>query len=271
MRNWLKWIRISLGVCTMLALLGLAQSQPTSYNEVPVVEWNADDTQDLIDYSTVLSWTSGFASKSSRWPQIDSIEERLGRHPSVHQVQASVGINGTIRIQIDQRDPLLRLMDSLGHQLYLDKSKHLMPALVGVPARLPVVTGLPNLSRLKSDTLLLQDLMELANSLYADPFWWIFSDQISVNSTQGFVLTPKIGKHQIILGSTLHLPGKLKKLKLFYTKGLHPADWNLYSIIDGRYQGQIVCQPAAYLPLPTLQPADSLPSTDSILSIQNPI
>ena len=123
MRNWLKWIRISLGLVAMLALLGLAQSQPISINRIPVVEWNHNDTLELIDYPTVLSWTAGCVENENQWPQIDSIEERLSRHPSVFKVEASVGINGIIRIQIDQRDPLLRLIDSLGHQIYLDKTK----------------------------------------------------------------------------------------------------------------------------------------------------
>lgn len=251
----------------MVGLLGLAQSQPIRIRETPVVEWNAEDTLELIDYSTVLSWTSGLIVPGNQWLSIDSIEERLGRHPSVQNVEASLGINGQIRIQIDQRDPLLRLLDSLGHQNYLDKTSKLMPALVGIPARLPVVTGLDNLSRLQTDSSTLNELMVLANGLYSDPFWWSFADQISIHPNYGFVLCPKIGQHQILLGSATSMEGKLNKLKYFYTKGLHPTDWDSYSIVDGRYKGQVVCQPSKPIPLPVPEPMDSLmrPDTNSIL------
>lgn len=270
MQSWLKWVRISLGLGSMLALLGLAQSQSIAFTKVPVVEWNQNDTLELIDYPTVLTWTDGFVKNGSQWPQIDSMEERLRRHPSVYRVEASVGINGKIRIQIDQRDPLLRLIDSLGHQQYLDKTKHLMPAMVGIPARIPIATGLGNLSGLAEDSALLDELMELANQLYSDPFWWIFTDQISLHPTKGFVLNPKIGKHQVVLGKATKLSGKLKKLKLFYMHGLHPADWDAYATIDARFKGQIVCQPYSLPPLQITQPRDSLATADTTSTIPNP-
>jgi cell division protein FtsQ len=270
MRNWLKWIRISFGVAAMLALLGLAQSQSIKLSDVPVVEWNQNDSLELIDYQTVLSWTSGFLPKGNSWPQIDSMEERLGRHPSVFHVEASVSVNGKIRIQIDQRDPLLRLIDSLGHQRYLDKEDQLMPALVGIPARTPVVTGLSDLDGTASDSLFISELSILAKALYSDPFWWNFSDQISVKPGQGFVMSPKIGQHQIVLGTASNLNGKLKKLKLFYQHGLHSSDWNSYSIIDARYKGQIVCQPTFVATQPISGPVHLVDTADSTISILNP-
>ena len=254
----------------MLALLGLGQSQSIELSEVPVVEWNKDDTLELIDYQTVLSWTSGFVSNGSAWPQIDSMEERLGRHPSVYHVEASVSVNGKIRIQIDQRDPIVRMIDSLGHQRYLDKTKHLMPALVGIPAHIPIATGLSDLDAIAADSVFMEELFVLAKCLYSDSFWWNFSDQITLKPGLGFVLSPKIGQHQIVLGDASNLKGKLKKLKLFYKSGLHPSDWNSYSIIDARYRGQVVCQPSSVASQPILPAVEIVAPADSILSIPNP-
>ncbi len=265
MKKWLKWIRFALGLASMGFLLGIAQTQPHPHKTTAVVEWNDNDTLELIDYQTVLSLTGEFISNPNSWPRIDSIEDRLSRFPSIEVAQASVGINGNVRIQINQRDPLLRLIDSLGHQQYLDKKKQLFPALVGIPAKLPVVTGLPLLAQLPKDSTTMSDLMALATALYADHFWWNFTDQVAIKPQVGFVISPKLGSHQIVLGSAKELSGKLNKLRIFYRHGLHPSDWNSYSVIDARFKGQVVCQPRMVQP----EQVDTLSSPDSTLTLSN--
>lgn len=265
MKSWLKWIRFALGLASMGFLLGLAQTQPNPHKTTAVVEWNDNDTLELIDYQTVLSLTKAFISDANTWPRIDSIEDRLSRFPSIEGAEASVGINGNVRIQINQRDPLLRLIDSLGHQQYLDKKKQLFPALVGIPAKLPVVTGLPLLPQLAKDSATMSDLMALATALYADPFWWNFADQVALKPQVGFVISPKLGSHLIVLGTTKEIAGKLNKLRIFYRHGLHPSDWNTYSVIDARFKGQVVCQPR----IVNLEKPDTLSTPDSTLTLSN--
>ncbi|MDA0929847.1 MAG: hypothetical protein O3C32_00580 [Bacteroidetes bacterium] len=265
MKKWLKWIRFALGLASMGFLLGLAQTQPNRHKTTAVVEWSDNDTLELIDYQTVQALTAEFISNPNAWPRIDSIEDRLSRFPSIEGAQASVGINGMVRIRINQRDPLLRLIDSLGHQQYLDKQKQLFPALVGIPAQLPVVTGLPLLPKLPQDSTTMADLMALATALYADPFWWNFTDQVAITPQVGFVISPKLGNHQIILGSANELIGKLNKLRIFYRHGLQPSDWNTYSVIDARFKGQIVCQPLRVQP----EKVDTLINPDSTHTLSN--
>ena len=64
-------------------------------------------------------------------------------------------------------------------------------------------------------------------------------------------LIPKVGKHKIIIGNVENIEQKLYNLKLFYINGLNQKGWENYSVINLKYQNQIVCTKTENKPLKT--------------------
>jgi cell division protein FtsQ len=77
--------------------------------------------------------------------------------------------------------------------------------------------------------------------LEKDEFWKAQMEQVLVNDKSELILIPKVGDHQIILGTTEGLEEKLNRLMLFYKEALTKTGWNQYGTINLKYKGQIVC------------------------------
>ena len=54
-------------------------------------------------------------------------------------------------------------------------------------------------------------------------------------------LVPRSGRHTILFGQIENVEEKLDKLLRFYEEGLSNRGWDTYSIINIKYDGQVVC------------------------------
>ena len=88
---------------------------------------------------------------------------------------------------------------------------------------------------------MLEQIYQLARTIDSDEFWKAQIVQIYVNEEMDIELIARVGQHKIILGDIEDLDIKLKKLKMFYDKGLSKTGWNEYSIINLKFKDQIVC------------------------------
>jgi cell division protein FtsQ len=86
-----------------------------------------------------------------------------------------------------------------------------------------------------------QNLYELVNTIRTDDFFKAQFEQIYISSKGEYELTPRVGRHSILLGKGENIDQKLVKLKLFYKEGISKVDWNKYKQIDLRFNDQIVC------------------------------
>ena len=87
----------------------------------------------------------------------------------------------------------------------------------------------------------LKSLFLLANFVEKNSFWKAQISQIFVNENGDFELTPRVGGHIIIFGSSANLEGKFENLMTFYKKGLRRTGWNEYSVINLKFKNQVVC------------------------------
>ena len=54
-------------------------------------------------------------------------------------------------------------------------------------------------------------------------------------------LIPLVGAHTIVMETLDHYRKKLRKLEIFYKKGLKKTGWGKYKTINIEYNNQIVC------------------------------
>lgn len=88
---------------------------------------------------------------------------------------------------------------------------------------------------------IIEQVFEVAKFLDRDTFWNSQTEQIFVNDARELEIIPRIGNHRIILGNSNGLEEKFHRLYIFYTRGLKSTGWNNYSVINLKYQNQVVC------------------------------
>ncbi len=188
---------------------------------------------------------------------VNDLEKALNSHPAVENAEVAVDINGDVTVNVTQRTPLVRILNSDGESYYIDDKSKLMPLNDKYTARVLIASGYilePYAQRyefsvndiakneLFSKVSVLDDIYAISNYIVKDSVLSSLIHQINVTNDKELELYPSIGNHKIIFGEAKDIEEKFNKLKLFYTEGLNKTDgWNKYSIINIKYKNQVVC------------------------------
>lgn len=163
------------------------------------------------------------------------IEDQLATHPLIDAVECYTTPSGLLRIEVSQRIPLLRVMDSSGGNFFVDTKGRKMASSAHCVARLPIATGFI------SQQMACGELYQFAGFLMNDDFWNAQIEQIHVLKGGDVELVPRVGNHLIYMGKLKGYERKLARLKEFYRKGLNKVGWNKYSRISVEFSNQIIC------------------------------
>jgi len=163
-----------------------------------------------------------------------AIENKLEENRLIKRAECYKTIDGTVRIKVYQREPVLRVFTTK-ESYYIDNKGEKMPVPDNFAAYLPVASGFID------DDYAKKQLFEFVSFLQQDKFWNYQIKQIYVNQNGDVELTPAVGNQQIILGKIEDYKDNLEKLRLFYEKGLSKVGWNKYSVINLKYKNQVVC------------------------------
>ena len=177
--------------------------------------------------------------------EVERMERVLEGDPFVKNADVYIDQNNQLHINIEQREPLVRVLDNNGNNYYLDAAGKKMPPSKNFAARVMVATGnispyTPEFREKRKSSL--KDLYNITQTLLADEFLKSFIQQIHVNNAGEFILVPLIGNQKIILGSAKKLEDKLNRLKIFYKEGMPYEGWRKYETINLKYSGQVVCK-----------------------------
>ncbi|MBP6810045.1 MAG: cell division protein FtsQ/DivIB [Saprospiraceae bacterium] len=177
--------------------------------------------------------------------QVERMERVLEGDPFVKNADVYIDQNNQLHIKIDQREPVVRVLDNNGNNYYLDAAGKKMPPSKNFAARVIVATGnvspyTPEFREKRKSTL--KDLFHITQTLLTDEFLKSFIQQIHVNNRGEFILVPLVGDQKIELGSARKLEDKLNRLKIFYQQGMPYEGWRKYETINLKYSGQVVCK-----------------------------
>jgi cell division protein FtsQ len=176
----------------------------------------------------------------------DSIETCLEKLSHVKNATVYSDYNGELVVKILEPQPLLRFLPNNGYSSFImDEEGNILPVSKNYSPSIPVVTGsvggLAKKSLGQKRSAFRADLYEYGLFLKANPFWSAQIQQTNVDEKSDLQLVPRVGYHNIELGKIRDFKKKFSKLKIFYTEGLRYTGWNKYSVIDLRYEDQIVC------------------------------
>lgn len=192
---------------------------------------------------------------------IQALEDALEHNPFIQQAKVYADMTGTLSVRVVQREPLLRIFNAKNQDYYIDKDGYKIPVSLNFTAEVLVATGaihedLEGIVR-KVKTPMGKDLYQVALFIAQDTLWSKQIQQLYVNSDSDIQLVPKVGDHQIIIGTADSLETKFNKLMVFYKQALPKLGWNTYKTINLKYSKQIICTKtgAVAAPVAAVEPA----------------
>ena len=188
---------------------------------------------------------------------VSEIEKSLNSHSNIANAEAYMSINGEMKVEVTQRQPVVRVMNLDGDSYYIDSEGKFMPLSNKYTAKVLVANGMlsePFIKRytysiadigkdsLLNATSMLDEIYAMSNYINADKFWSSQIQQIYINRDKDLEIVPMAGDQKIIFGDTTFMDEKFKKLLTFYQQGLNTTGWwDKYSTINLKFKNQIVC------------------------------
>jgi cell division protein FtsQ len=170
---------------------------------------------------------------------IDAIEKVATNNPWVKRASVYVGNDRKLHINIEQRRPVLQLINGESAQYYLDEDAQIIPLNVEHAVPVPVVTS-TLLGYNSEHQNLRKQLVHLANFIGKDTFWNDMITQINVDKNLVIELIPLVANHTILFGDTSAMSDKFARLYSFYKDAIPKQGWDKFSQVDVRNVGQIV-------------------------------
>ncbi len=244
---WVLFLLI-IGVVWMRAVMARkdADISRLEVEVAPLEGGNKLITEDNVRNILRKSFGSSIEKTQSSRLELDRMEQKIEEDPFVQNADVFIDQRNKLRVSIEQRSPVLRVMDTNGGNYYLDKAGKKIPVSDHYTAHVMVATGkIPphTADFLEKKTGVLKAVFTVAQQLAADEFFKHFIQQIHVSTSNGdLMMTPLIGDQVIILGSARKLEDKLNRLKIFYKEAIPHEGWRKYSTINLKYSGQIVCK-----------------------------
>lgn len=182
---------------------------------------------------------------------IAEIESRLAGVRDLSFAEAYPAIDGYLHVDIDQRDPVMRVIPRSGGDFYIDEDGVVFRRRGLYSPRLQIVVGNINIT---SDMLrgvsildtasksMLRDVFQLVKFINNDSFWAAQVDQISIDGDREIDLIPRVGNQIVHLGPAENYEQKFANLEAFYKEVLPEVGWRKYETINLEFQDQIVCK-----------------------------
>jgi len=173
------------------------------------------------------------------------MERVLEEDPFIMDANVFVDAKNYVNITIQQRQPIVRVIDKNGLDYYMDKDGFRMPLSKHFTARVLVATGnLPPHTPLflKKENDMLKNVFELTHTIMANPFLKAQIEQIFITNKREVILIPKLGDQKILLGAYDKMEEKLENLMIFYEKALPKEGWSKYKTINLKFKDQVVCE-----------------------------
>ena len=175
---------------------------------------------------------------------IQELENKLRANPFIEFAKVYTEMDGVLRVEVSQRQPILRIMNHYDMDFYVDQHGLKIPLSPNFTARVLVANGfIDELFTNHVDSLhtkLAKDLFLTADFIRKDSLWDAQIAQLYVNKDHEIELIPRVGSQRILIGNADSLQVKFANLIAFYKQVLPKVGWDKYSVINIKYSGQVV-------------------------------
>lgn len=180
---------------------------------------------------------------------LEKIESIVLGHSAVRSCEAWLTDDGTLHIELTQRQPAVRFDDG-SNGYYCDADGFIFPLQARGSVDVPVVDGKLPLSvkrgfkgspASEGEREWLGKILALAAYMRGTP-WEENIRNINVREDGNLVLVPAEGREKFIFGPPVRIAEKFSLMERYYTAVAPSKEGGYYSTVDLRYKGQLVCR-----------------------------
>lgn len=172
------------------------------------------------------------------------LEERIEKNPFIKDAQVYRDLKGTLKVSVEQSKPIARVLIKGGEDKYIDMDGRILPVNAKHTARVPLFETTFDFSWEKdlNESTYGSKVFELLKFVEASEFWRAQIAHVIVLENGDVELLPQVTKQKIALGKPENLDAKFARLKIFYKEILPKKGWNTYSLVNLKYDNQIICE-----------------------------
>ncbi|MBP3943245.1 FtsQ-type POTRA domain-containing protein [Sphingobacteriaceae bacterium WQ 2009] len=258
MLNWfrnIRWRLIFIAILGIGSLIGVIflmirvdkQDQNQLCTDLNIFIEGKESFIDQDDISSLIALKYGrIVGRELNLIKTQEIEKSLKALPYVAEASVHLDMSGEMRINLTQREVVMRVVNRLGTEYYLDQKGLKVPTTLKYVPRVLIASG--NIAEgykepLEAmDSKLLKDLFQVVNYINNDELWSNQVVQIYVNQNDDIELVPRIGDQQLIIGTADSLDQKFELLQVFYKNIMPKVGIEAYEKVNVKYAGQIICE-----------------------------
>jgi cell division protein FtsQ len=243
-----SWVVCLAGLVALMSFIGI-KKKDILCNDIKVLIPGADNFIEREEIDAILKQGQGsLMGRRLNDINFEKIERTIKSNPFIAFAKVYADMDGTVHIEIQQRQPVLRVVNANDQDFYIDMNGLKMPVSSNFTANVLVANGkiLEHFSG-KVDTLITgvaKDLYKTALYVKQDTLWEAQIEQVFVNDKDDIELIPRVGNQRIVLGTADSLDVKMRNLLAFYKQAMPKVGWDTYKTINIKYTNQIVCEKA---------------------------
>jgi len=202
---------------------------------------NSDDVFDIIN----AHYPGGLVGRRLDTLNLKKLEMAIARNPFIRSAELYTTIRGDVTVKVEQREPILRVINNNRVSFYIDRNGEKMPSSTKFTVRVPVFYGNVPISAEPgehiADSALYSNIYALGSFIDNNSFWKAQVQEVVVNEKGEFEIVPMLGNQSILIGDAGHLDEKFKRAMIFYKEVLKNVDASQYSTVNVKYKDQIIC------------------------------
>ena len=165
---------------------------------------------------------------------LQHMENIIRQHPMVRTAECYTAEDGTARIRVTQRVPLLKVVTA-DEAYYIDTDRRKMPLRSSIHDTVPVAMGKVGFEM--ASTV----LADFAEWVQEDDYWRARIEAIDVRLPRQVCIKQNGKQEDLMIGDLMGYEGKLEKAEVFYRRTAS-MEKPRYRTLDLRYQGQVVAR-----------------------------
>ena len=165
---------------------------------------------------------------------LQHMENLIRQHPMVRTAECYTAEDGTARIRVTQRVPLLKVVTA-DEAYYIDTDRRKMPMRASIHDTVLVAMGEVGFEM--ASTV----LADFAEWVQEDDYWHQRIEAIDVRLPKQVCIKQKGKQEDLLIGDFTGFEGKLEKAAVFYRRTAN-IEKPRYRTLDLRYRGQVVAR-----------------------------
>lgn len=241
----LGWITSIAGLFVLMSFINTKRSAMTC-KEVKVLIPGTSSFIDRKEINRIVLEGAGDIKGAPLYKiNLHKIENTLKSNSYIRKARVYADMDGVVHIEIEQRDPVLRIYNAANQDYYVDRDGYKIPVSPSYTPHVLVANGSifegfnGRIDTLKSSVA--KDLYQIAIAFEKDSLWNEQIEQLYVNGQKDIELVPRVGEQRIILGTADSLDVRMNNLRIFYKEVMPSVGWDFYKTINIKYTNQIVC------------------------------